>query len=270
MNWKNLFTPVRNMSPTEAKAFMDARTGDEYQLVDVRQPREYEDSHLPDAIHIPLAELPGRMGDLDRNKAVIAYCAIGGRSRGASQLLSANGFTEVYNLAGGIKAWRNPRAAGPVDAGLELLHADVEFSDALTLAYAMEDGLQRFYETLAADRPAEEQKLFKRLAGFEQKHKDRLQEKYMSGPETGAEPKPADIMEGGAGIDSFLDAVRPRLRSTTDILDLAMNLETQAFDLYGRLARHSELPDIRKLFRELADEEKSHLAFLAAEMDKFV
>ena len=64
MNWKNLFAPGKDFSASQAKEYMEAREADAYQLLDVRQPKEYEVGHLAGAILIPLKELPDLLGEL--------------------------------------------------------------------------------------------------------------------------------------------------------------------------------------------------------------
>ena len=105
MNWKNLFGPGKELSAAQAREYMETRGAEAYQLLDVRQPREYEAGHLAGAILIPLKELPGRLAELEKEKPVIAYCAVGGRSKAAAQFLAGKDFASVYNMAGGIKAW---------------------------------------------------------------------------------------------------------------------------------------------------------------------
>lgn len=73
MNWKTLFTPGTNMSPTEVNAFMTEHQPDEYQLLDVRQPGEYEKGHIPGALLIPVKELTGRMNELEKTKPTFVY-----------------------------------------------------------------------------------------------------------------------------------------------------------------------------------------------------
>lgn len=73
MNWKSLFTPGKTMNAAQAKEYMENHQSDEYQLLDVRQPKEYEKGHLPGAKLIPIKELSGRMDELDKDKPVIAY-----------------------------------------------------------------------------------------------------------------------------------------------------------------------------------------------------
>jgi glyoxylase-like metal-dependent hydrolase (beta-lactamase superfamily II)/rhodanese-related sulfurtransferase len=75
------------------------------QLVDVRNPNETEDGTIPGAALIPIARLAQRLGELDPNRPVVAYCASGYRSSTAASVLRAAGFTDVSDLLGGYGAW---------------------------------------------------------------------------------------------------------------------------------------------------------------------
>jgi rhodanese-related sulfurtransferase len=84
-------------------------------LVDVRETKEFEGGCLPQAVHIPLSQLDSRGGELAKfaGRPVIAYCMSGNRSRMAGSALARLGFTDVYQLHGGFRAWK---AAGlPVE-----------------------------------------------------------------------------------------------------------------------------------------------------------
>jgi rhodanese-related sulfurtransferase len=67
------FKPVSTWSAEKVREFLREKNPHDYNLVDVRQPREYEQSHLPGARLIPLGELEGRLKELDPNKPTIAY-----------------------------------------------------------------------------------------------------------------------------------------------------------------------------------------------------
>jgi len=80
--------------------------GGEVGLLDVREPHEYAICHLEGATLIPLNALPGRVDQIPRDKPVVVYCHFGGRSEKAiRQLQQEFGFTNLYNLRGGIDAW---------------------------------------------------------------------------------------------------------------------------------------------------------------------
>jgi rhodanese-related sulfurtransferase len=78
-------------------------------LLDVREPKEYEGGRLPNAIHIPLSQLAGRGQELAKlaGRPVVVYCERGNRSRMAGGPLAKQGFADLYNLAGGFRAWQS-------------------------------------------------------------------------------------------------------------------------------------------------------------------
>jgi rhodanese-related sulfurtransferase len=78
-------------------------------LLDVREPKEFEGGKLPNAIHIPLSQLPGRMGELAKmtNRPIVVYCERGQRSRAAVGALAKQGFANIYQLQGGLKSWKD-------------------------------------------------------------------------------------------------------------------------------------------------------------------
>lgn len=67
------FKPVETMTAEEVRKFLQKRDPREYNLIDVRQPGEYEQGHIPGARPIPLGELPNRITELDPGKPTIAY-----------------------------------------------------------------------------------------------------------------------------------------------------------------------------------------------------
>ena len=67
------FKPVSSWTAEEVRAFLRERSAESYNLIDVRQPAEYEGGHLPGARLLPIAELSDRLGGLDRSKPTITY-----------------------------------------------------------------------------------------------------------------------------------------------------------------------------------------------------
>ena len=78
-------------------------------IVDVRTDNEFQNGHILNAIHIPLGLFESKIQELDayKNRPIIASCQSGNRSGQALGLLKKRGFTDVYNLSGGILAWQN-------------------------------------------------------------------------------------------------------------------------------------------------------------------
>jgi molybdopterin/thiamine biosynthesis adenylyltransferase/rhodanese-related sulfurtransferase len=99
-------TPVVDLSeidPVEVKARIDR--GDNFILIDVREPHEYQIAKIPYAQLIPLGGLPKRLAELDPKADYVMHCKSGMRSGKATDLLRQNGFTQVRNMKGGILAW---------------------------------------------------------------------------------------------------------------------------------------------------------------------
>lgn len=74
-------------------------------IVDVRTTGEWQQGHLDGAIHIPMSQFRSRMNEISKDKKILIYCAVGGRSVVAAQFLVQNGYKNVYNLRGGIVRW---------------------------------------------------------------------------------------------------------------------------------------------------------------------
>src|SRR5437588_5001654 len=92
-----------DIEPTEVKAKMDR--GDQFVLIDVREPHEYQICSIPNAKLIPLGDLPKRVNELDSADEIIAHCKSGMRSAKAVEFLKQAGFRKVRNMKGGIMAW---------------------------------------------------------------------------------------------------------------------------------------------------------------------
>jgi molybdopterin/thiamine biosynthesis adenylyltransferase/rhodanese-related sulfurtransferase len=94
---------IPGISPHELKRRMDA--GERFELIDVREPFEYEIAQIDGAKLIPLGEIAERLDELEREQPIIIHCHSGMRSAQAVRLLQQRGFVKVYNLEGGIDAW---------------------------------------------------------------------------------------------------------------------------------------------------------------------
>lgn len=97
---------MQEITATELKAKFDA--GEDFQLIDVRQPEEFAFAHIEGAKLIPLGEIVKRMDEIDPTRETIVQCKAGGRSAEAINRLRGAGFEgELKNLRGGITAWSN-------------------------------------------------------------------------------------------------------------------------------------------------------------------
>ena len=94
------------ITATELKQRLDS--GEDIQIIDVREPDEVAIAKIPNSVHIPLAQLMGRVAEIDPNRATVVHCKMGGRSAKAIDALKRCGFSgNLINLKGGITAWSN-------------------------------------------------------------------------------------------------------------------------------------------------------------------
>lgn len=97
---------IPELRPAEfAERWPDGPGGDGVVLLDVREPQEIAAAALAGAVWIPMNQVPQRLHELDRASPTVVMCHIGGRSRRVAEYLAARGFSQVFNLAGGIDAW---------------------------------------------------------------------------------------------------------------------------------------------------------------------
>ncbi len=274
MRWKQFLTPVKSVDADQARNYMENRDSDELTILDVRQPNEYESGHISGAKLIPLPDLTERLHEIDPNKPTVVYCAIGGRSRIAAQMLAGNGFEDVYNLSGGFKTWKGEAAVGKEELGLELFTGDESPEKTLVVAYSLEAGLGDFYSSMIPKvKNKAAQNIFQKLSEIEVKHQDRIFREYirLSGKSVSRETFEKNMVqtavEGGLTTEEYTDLFQPDWESLSDIIGLAMSIEAQALDLYLRAAERSPNPDSRKVLSRIGDEERAHLKQLGKLME---
>ena len=96
-------TASGDIDAIELKAKIDR--GDNFKLIDVREPHEFQIGRIPGSTLIPLGELPKHLNELDPSAEYVMHCKMGGRSAKAVELMKQSGFKNVRNMTGGILAW---------------------------------------------------------------------------------------------------------------------------------------------------------------------
>jgi adenylyltransferase/sulfurtransferase len=97
---------MEEITATELKQRLDQ--GDDIQIIDVREPHEYEIGQIPNSKLIPLGQVLNRMNEIDSGRETVVHCKMGGRSAKAIEALQRSGFPgHLINLKGGITAWSN-------------------------------------------------------------------------------------------------------------------------------------------------------------------
>jgi rhodanese-related sulfurtransferase len=95
---------VKSVDPAGAVDLVNHHDG---LVVDVREDREWQQGHVRDAKHIPVGQIGQRSGELPSDRPLVVMCRSGSRSATAAARLKKAGFEQVYNLNGGVMAWRN-------------------------------------------------------------------------------------------------------------------------------------------------------------------
>jgi len=269
MEITNANKKIESLSVTEAKEWVAGKKEDDFILLDVRQPEEYRTGHLPGAVFIPLPDLIDKVGEIDPAKAVLAYCRSGNRSRAAAAFLLSEGFSIVYSMDGGINAWNGHVATGDYAEGLLLLKGRETAEELMSLALALEEGSRMFYTSIAeVTSDAEAKSIFTAIAEAEAKHKTNILQAYTL--VTGAnvaedilnrEPLKG-VMEGGVRIEDAIGYVKKQGNALFDMLEVAMQVETNSLDLYIKMFREIGNVNAKNIFGTLIEEEKLHLSRL--------
>jgi rhodanese-related sulfurtransferase len=97
---------MAEITATELKQRLD--NGDDVQIIDVREQKEFDYARIPDSTLIPLGQVLNRMAEIDAGRDTVVHCKMGGRSAKAIEILRGAGYSgKLANLKGGILAWSN-------------------------------------------------------------------------------------------------------------------------------------------------------------------
>jgi hydroxyacylglutathione hydrolase len=97
---------IQDIEPKELHKLLESGNGDAPIVLDVREPWEFAQGHIPGAELVPLGELIHRVGELEQDRPVAVICATGSRSQSAAALLGREGFETIYNVLGGTSGWK--------------------------------------------------------------------------------------------------------------------------------------------------------------------
>ena len=170
--------------------------------------------------------------------------------------------------------WEGLEAAGPADMGMPLVRGDETPQEIIVLAYGMEKGLGALYRSMAEiSADSDVSKLLTRLAGIEDRHKEKLFDLYIvldpdnTDKEAFETTVVSGVMEGGFTTEEFLEENKDAMNTAPGVLNISMMLETQALDLYLRYAQKAEEEKSKNVLYQIADEEKAHLKSLGRLME---
>lgn len=276
MGLLDLFKSAPTIPPDTVREYIKDKKPDEYLLLDVRQPSEYEQGHLPGARLIPISELPNRLGELDPQKQTILYCRSGSRSNSAAGLLIGSGFKNVLNMQGGISRYQGITASGPPEAGLFCFPESLTPGELAAVAWYLEDGTIRFLKSLHADVLSDKpHDILHKLVEEKELHKQKLATLYKE--LTGKEPEPEfpqDVLgipahEVMIGCVKISDAVEwSQGKSLNEVLELVLSLTANTYDLYLKLSRQVKPDEARRVFTLLSEDEQEYVEKAAMAFEK--
>jgi len=96
---------MKQLSPVELSEWMADDSRSKPVLLDVRETWEFQLCHIAGSVHIPMATIPARIGELDPDAEIVVICHHGGRSAQVGIFLERQGFPRVINLAEGVAGW---------------------------------------------------------------------------------------------------------------------------------------------------------------------
>jgi rhodanese-related sulfurtransferase/rubrerythrin len=263
---------ITPLTPDELRSYISANPEKDYLLVDVRQPPEYGNAHIPGAMLLPLPELESKLFSLPSDRDLVFYCHVGGRSLAAADLAAGAEVTEkrVFHLDGGIMAWDGKVLPG--FPRVQVFDKTAGHDALLTTAMNLEKGAFRFYGYLQDYWPeASFSKTVGELALAEAAHARAI---YRFWRQTVPDP-PAfedlfdslkgNIIEGGEPVADVLD----RIQNTGDnpcmvVLETALSIEYAAYDLYRTMAEKVDSAEAKEAFLSISQAEKAHMRKLTA------
>jgi len=269
---------IQILSPQELKKFLETHGEDEYELIDVRQPAEYRQEHLPGSRLIPLAQIEESLPDLDPDKETVFYCRSGSRSMLAARQALDSGLLRkpVYQLDGGLNAWDG--YAVPDAPRIDVFKAAACLPDKLRRALEMEKAAFDLYTDIQAKAPRKILcALMRRLVDMEIDHARQVHEKLLAREpdippfETYFKKLRGDVLESGhlvADLAPWIDAALEG--DCMDVAELGLEIEFGAYDLYRAIARDAREGDEREAFLDLASQEKDHGRLIIQALDSLL
>ncbi len=264
-------TDFEDVTPDALKRYMETRNEKDYILIDVRQPEEYSEGHIPGAHLIPLGDIESKLFDLPTEKEMVFNCKAGGRSRAAATIVADSEISQkkIYNLSGGFMAWEGKAMKGLPK--VQVFDAAKTPQELLHTAMGLEKGAFRFY-TYLTSRFAEESfsKTFESLINVEIAHAKTIYH-YLEPDAKKAltfeqmfETLSGDILEGGENLEDIIQQVNSLEGNLClNLMELALDIEYSAYDLYKNLAEQMENEQTRNALLTIAQAEKTHMKTIA-------
>lgn len=258
---------INTIWPDELKDYFQRHRESDYLLIDVRQPEEYEEEHLPGAQLSVLGGLQSEINRFPKDKDLIFYCRSGSRSRVASEFFADNGFDpgRIYNMKGGIMAWEEkvlpdlPRTdiLSNLESPSAVMRAAMDLEKGAGLFYQfLIDKLEgnpfaRDLEKIAKMEMGHAKLIFNTLSPLQASNQS-FEELYAS--------LSGEILEGGRSLLAVCQELENKSGGfMINALEMAIDIEYAAYDLYRVFADQCADSAIENAFLTLAQAEKQHI-----------
>jgi len=260
-----------NISSETFRQYQKDHGEQDYILVDVRQPDEYIQGHIPGSKLMPLDDLESHLSELPEDKDLFFYCRSGARSQAAAIISLDSGIAlqKVHNLIGGMMGWDGlSLAALP---RMAVFKTDACMPDLMLTAMGLEKAALRFYESVFdSHAQASYAPILETLSRAEEAHARTI---YTYWQRTRKNPLPfkelfasldGEILEGGEKLMEAIQRVASLAgKGCTALMEFALNIEIQAYDLYRNMANVLTDVTAQDVFFSISQMEKKHMELLA-------
>ncbi len=266
----------KTLTSAEFNDYMRNHKEKNYQLIDVRQPAEYEQGHIPGAKLMPLSEVETKLFSLPNDRDLIFYCHNGGRSQWAASLVGESEISAktVYHLWGGMLAWEGRPLTGY--PRVKIFEENGSIEEMLAAAMNLEKGAWRFYRR--AMEVIDEEAVLRILDQVSSAEKAHAMLIYGFWKKFQYSPAPFDrvynnldgkILEGGHDLEDVCRRLKDvRRQGCMAVIEFAMAIEYSAYDLYRTMADRSGSDEARQTFLSIAQAEKAHMRSLTRALDQ--
>ena len=262
---------VKDISAHDLKAYISEHKEQSYLLIDVREPKEYRQGHIPGSVLLPLKEVEAGITNFDLEKDIFFYCRSGRRSRIAANLVADMGIPakSIFNLAGGILAWQGETL--PDFPRVTVFDAAEDIPSKLRRAIELEKGAQTFYRACAesfedetisreamtlAKLEVEHAKIIYRILHRHQPNLEDFEKIFKAAA--------ADIIEGGLSVAEAIEMLKKAEGNPcVNFSELALEIEFMAYDLYKNLGAMASEKEVALQMLALSEQEKGHTRVLA-------
>ncbi|PID78474.1 MAG: hypothetical protein CSA42_00405 [Gammaproteobacteria bacterium] len=260
---------IRELESEELREIIAGKKEKNFSIIDVREDFEYNSGHIVGANWIRLSDVEKNPDLVPDSKEVIFYCRSGARSLAAAKIFEESAKSEktdsIRNLTKGMLGWDG--ATLPEPPRIDLFKGKKTFEDLLSRAMEFEKGAYLFYSAIYEKYNflpySDTIRILKKAETAHAKILFRNLGKPMDQFDSYFENIQGEIMESGITVEEALGQIESFSENICiDLLELLINIEASAYDLYKVLAQKNE--STKSAFLTIAQEEKAHMRSIAS------